>query len=74
MNQVVKTLRIAPASFVPLWACGSGIDGMSVKKRPRFRWFYGYALILGVMALIAGLQTYFLWRRGWFLDWTAMRL
>lgn len=41
MNQVVKRLRIAPASFVLLRAGGSGIDGMSVKKRPGFRWLYG---------------------------------
>jgi hypothetical protein len=54
MNQVVKTLRIAPASFVPLRACGSGIDDMSVKKRPGFRWFYGsFCLSRLVMFLVA---------------------
>jgi magnesium transporter len=72
MNQVMKTLTIISSIFAPLTFV-AGIYGMNFENMPELRWHYGYALILLVMVLIAALQTYLLWRRGWFQDWTAMR-
>jgi magnesium transporter len=72
MNQVMKTLTIISSIFAPLTFV-AGIYGMNFEHMPELRWHYGYLLILLVMMLIAALQTYFLWRRGWFQDWTATR-
>jgi magnesium transporter len=40
---------------------------------PELKWAWGYFYVLLVMALVAIIQTYWLWRRGWFQDWTAHR-
>lgn len=72
MNQVMKTLTIVSSIFAPLTFV-AGVYGMNFENMPELRWHYGYFLILLVMMLIATLQTYFLWRRGWFQDWTATR-
>jgi magnesium transporter len=31
---------------------------------------YGYFMVLGLMVVVAAVQIYWLWRRGWFEDWT----
>jgi magnesium transporter len=40
---------------------------------PELKWTWGYFYILLLMALVAMIQGYWLWRRGWFQDWTAQR-
>ncbi len=72
MNQVMKTLTILTSIFAPLTFI-AGIYGMNFELMPELKWRYGYLLVLLVMALVALLQTYWLWRRGWFQDWTAQR-
>ncbi|WP_043369091.1 magnesium/cobalt transporter CorA [Cyanobium sp. PCC 7001] len=72
MNQVMKTLAIVSSIFAPLTFI-AGIYGMNFVAMPELKWAYGYALVLVAMASVALLQSYWLWRRGWFQDWTALR-
>ena len=72
MNQVMKTLTILTSIFAPLTFI-AGIYGMNFEHMPELKWTYGYAICLMVMATIAAIQAYWLWRRGWFDDWTAPR-
>lgn len=72
MNQVMKTLTIVSSIFAPLTFI-AGIYGMNFKVMPELNLPFGYYLALALMAFIAMLQTYLLWRRGWFEDWTATR-
>ncbi|MEB3352077.1 MAG: magnesium/cobalt transporter CorA [Cyanobacteriota bacterium] len=72
MNQVMKTLTILTTIFAPLTFI-AGIYGMNFERMPELSWAWGYAYALVLMAVVAGLQTVWLWRRGWFQDWTASR-
>lgn len=72
MNQVMKTLTILTSIFAPLTFI-AGIYGMNFENMPELRWRYAYYLILVVMVIVACLQSYWLWKRGWFQDWTAQR-
>jgi magnesium transporter len=72
MNQVMKTLTILTSIFAPLTFI-AGIYGMNFENMPELKWKYGYFIALTVMAVVAILQAYWLWKRGWFKDWTAQR-
>lgn len=72
MNQVMKTLTILTSIFAPLTFIG-GIYGMNFANMPELNWRYGYLYALLLMAIVALIQSYWLWRRGWFQDWTAPR-
>ncbi|MCP9848620.1 magnesium/cobalt transporter CorA [Cyanobium sp. Morenito 9A2] len=72
MNQVMKTLTILTSIFAPLTFIG-GVYGMNFDNMPELHWRYGYAYAMGLMALVALIQLYWLWRRRWFEDWTAPR-
>ncbi|MFM9101976.1 MAG: CorA family divalent cation transporter, partial [Cyanobium sp.] len=72
MNQVMKTLTILTSIFAPLTFIG-GIYGMNFEVMPELKWRLGYAYALTLMALIAAIQAWWLWRRGWFEDWTTPR-
>jgi len=72
MNQVMKTLTILTSIFAPLTFI-AGIYGMNFEYLPELHWRHGYAMCLILMALIAAIQSWWLWRRGWFDDWTAPR-
>jgi len=72
MNQVMKTLTILTSIFAPLTFI-AGIYGMNFVNMPELQWRYGYAYSLILMALIALIQAVWLWRRGWFQDWTLPR-
>ncbi|MEB3322301.1 MAG: magnesium/cobalt transporter CorA [Synechococcaceae cyanobacterium] len=72
MNQVMKTLTILTSIFAPLTFI-AGIYGMNFEHMPELRWRLGYAAVLAAMAAVAAIQAYWLWRRGWFQDWTAQR-
>jgi magnesium transporter len=72
MNQVMKTLTILTSIFAPLTFIG-GIYGMNFEYMPELKWRLGYAYALTLMASIAVIQSWWLWRRGWFQDWTTPR-
>jgi magnesium transporter len=72
MNQVMKTLTILTSIFAPLTLI-VGIYGMNFENMPELKWRLGYFIVLFVMVLVAMLQSYWLWKRGWFQDWTAQR-
>ena len=70
MNQIMKTLTIVSTIFAPLTFI-AGIYGMNFENMPELKWSFGYAYSLILMSGIAAFQAYFLWRRGWFQDWTG---
>ncbi|MFN9618459.1 MAG: magnesium/cobalt transporter CorA [Synechococcaceae cyanobacterium] len=72
MNQVMKTLTILTSIFAPLTFI-AGIYGMNFEFMPELKWAWGYFYVLLLMAVVAMIQSYWLWRRGWFQDWTAQR-
>jgi magnesium transporter len=72
MNQVMKTLTILTSIFAPLTFI-AGIYGMNFENMPELKSRSGYFVILFIMILIALLQSYWLWKRGWFQDWTGQR-
>jgi len=72
MNQVMKTLTILTSIFAPLTVI-AGIYGMNFENMPELHWHYGYAYSLLLMITVAALQAWWLWRRGWFEDWTTPR-
>lgn len=70
MNQVMKTLTILTSIFAPLTFI-VGIYGMNFEFMPELKWRHGYAFVMVLMLLIATVQAWWLWRRGWFQDWTG---
>ena len=72
MNQVMKTLTILTSIFAPLTFI-AGIYGMNFDNMPELHWRYGYNTALLIMGVIAIIQVLWLWRRGWFEDWTLLR-
>jgi len=42
-----------------------GIYGMNFEYMPELHWRYGYALVLGIMAVVDGCIFYRLRRSGW---------
>ena len=72
MNQIMKTLTIVSTIFAPLTFI-AGIYGMNFDNMPELHWRYGYIASLVLMGTIASMQAIYLWRRGWFEDWTAPR-
>jgi len=72
MNQVMKTLTILTSIFAPLTFI-AGIYGMNFDNMPELHWRFGYGGALTVMLVIAAVQVIWLWRRGWFEDWTLPR-
>ena len=72
MNQVMKTLTILTSIFAPLTFV-AGIYGMNFEYMPELKSRFGYEYSLVLMAVIALVQVIWLWRRGWFEDWTMPR-
>lgn len=72
MNQVMKTLTILTSIFAPLTFI-AGIYGMNFENMPELKWQNGYYAVLILMAIVGFIQAYWLWKRGWFQDWTAQR-
>jgi Mg2+ and Co2+ transporter CorA len=68
-NDIMRTLTVLTAIFLPLNLV-TGVFGMNFEVMPELRLRHGYFIALALMALVAGLQTFWLWRRGWFQDWT----
>jgi magnesium transporter len=72
MNQIMKTLTIVSTIFAPLTFI-AGIYGMNFENMPELHWRNGYIASLVLMGAIATIQATWLWRRGWFEDWTVSR-
>ena len=72
MNQVMKTLTIVASIFAPLTFI-AGVYGMNFDNMPELHLPHAYGFVLVLMLLVAGLQTFWLWKRGWFADWTSPR-
>ncbi len=72
MNQVMKTLTILTSVFAPLTFI-AGIYGMNFQNMPELHWRLGYPTALVMMGLVGLIQLFWLWRRGWFQDWTVQR-
>jgi len=64
LNEVMKVLTVITTIFIPL-SFVSGVYGMNFKFMPEVSWRYGYFVILGVMALIAGLMVAYFRRKKW---------
>ena len=70
MNQVMKTLTILTSIFAPLTLI-AGVYGMNFENMPELHLRHGYHGALVVMGVVAAAQSFWLWRRGWFQDWTT---
>ena len=68
MNEVMKTLTIVSALFIPLTFI-AGVYGMnfhgSPYNMPELEWRYGYPAALAFMALTAAIMVGWFWWRGW---------
>lgn len=65
MNQVMTTLTIMAAIFIPLTFM-AGIYGMNFRNMPELEWDWGYFGLLGLMAVVALSLVYYFKRRKWF--------
>ncbi len=65
MNQIMKTLTIVAAIFIPLTFI-AGIYGMNFTNMPELYWKYGYATVWFLfISIIAGMMWYFR-KKKWF--------
>lgn len=64
MNQVMKVLSIVAAIFLPL-ALIAGIYGMNFVNMPELEWRFGYFVIIGVMAALAGGLVIYFRKKKW---------
>lgn len=64
MNETMKVLTVIATVFIPLTFI-AGVYGMNFAFMPELSWRYGYATILGLMALVAGGLVLFFKRRRW---------
>jgi magnesium transporter len=71
MNEVMKVLTMITTIFIPL-SFIAGIYGMnfdgdrSPHNMPELRWYWGYPACLGVMLVLALLEVYYFYKKGWF--------
>ncbi|RZK48081.1 MAG: magnesium/cobalt transporter CorA [Pedobacter sp.] len=77
LNEIMKVLTVISSIFIPLTFI-VGVYGMNFNRTdpttgkiyewnmPELYWEHGYFLILGIMLLIAGIQIFYFWRKGWF--------
>jgi len=70
MNQVMKTLTILSSIFTPIGFIAA-IYGMNFRGIPTTQQPWGYGACIALMTAIALLQGVYLWRRGWFQDWSG---
>ncbi len=64
MNQVMKTLTVITAVFIPLTFV-AGVYGMNFVTMPEIPWKYGYVYALVLMAMIALGMILYMKRRKW---------
>ncbi|MBL1211516.1 magnesium/cobalt transporter CorA [Geminocystis sp. GBBB08] len=65
MNEVITLLTIISSIFIPLTFI-AGLYGMNFQYMPELTWKWGYFACLFLMLVIAGIMTFYFWRRGWF--------
>lgn len=65
LNEIMKVLTVITTIMMPL-SLIAGIYGMNFRYMPELEWRYGYFVVLGVMALLAGVMLHFFQRKGWF--------
>jgi magnesium transporter len=61
---VMKVLTISATIFMPLTFL-AGVYGMNFKHMPELDWPWGYPLVWGLMALIAGIMLVLFRRKKW---------
>ncbi len=70
LNEVMRVLTVIATIFIPLTFVTS-LYGMNFNTKtspwnmPELDWFFGYPMVLLIMAAMAIGQLYFFWRRGW---------
>lgn len=65
MNEVVKTLTIVSAIFIPLTFI-VGIYGMNFENMPELKYANGYFIVLGTMFAVVTAMIYYFKKRNWF--------
>ena len=65
MNQVMTTLTIMAAIFIPLTFL-AGIYGMNFTNMPELNWEFGYYMVLGIMVLVGVALLVVFKKRKWF--------
>ncbi len=66
-NDIIKFLTIFSAIWLPL-SFMAGVYGMNFENMPELKTSYGYFIVLGSMALVAGGLLIYFWRKGWILQ------
>jgi len=64
MNEVMKVLTIIATIFIPLTFI-AGIYGMNFKYMPELEWYWGYAVVLILMGLIAFAMVLYFRNKKW---------
>ncbi len=64
MNEVMKVLTVIATIILPL-SLIAGIYGMNFEFMPELHTHYGYFVVLGIMAGLAGTMLYLFRRKGW---------
>ena len=65
LNEVMKVLTIIATIFMPLTFL-AGVYGMNFEHMPELKWQYGYAMLWGVMILIALAMLSYFRKKKWF--------
>ncbi|NNG17477.1 MAG: magnesium/cobalt transporter CorA [Gemmatimonadales bacterium] len=64
MNDVMRVLTIFAAIFIPLTFV-AGIYGMNFQRMPELAWYFGYPLVLTIMASVGVTMVFYFRRKGW---------
>lgn len=67
LNQVIKVLTVISTIFLPLTFICS-VYGMNFDFMPELRWKYGYAMVWGVIIIVAGSMAVLFRKRGWLVN------
>ena len=65
LNEIMKVLTIISTIFIPLTFI-AGVYGMNFTHMPELHYRWGYAIVLGVMLVIAGCMVYYFRKKKWF--------
>jgi magnesium transporter len=65
LGEIMKVLTVIATIFIPLTFV-AGIYGMNFVRMPELAWRWGYPVVLGVMAIIAGGLLVYFKRKRWF--------
>lgn len=69
-NETMRVLTVIATLFIPLTFI-AGVYGMNFNSSaspwnmPELGWYWGYPLVLALMALVAAGQLVFFWQKGW---------